>query len=268
MTRPWNLDFWKSGEWQVIDERLHDMEKDGAKYNPTRANLFRSLAMLHSDNVRVCLVGQDPYPDHRFATGLAFSIPREYGRDDFPGTLREIFAEYRSDLGHEVPSSGDLTGWVKQGVLLWNVIPSCTDGHSLSHDWTEYEYLNREVFRRLSDKGIVFAFLGSVAKRYVSFVEGDNNKIILTSHPSPRGSKFSHTPFRGSRLFSTINDHLNYLGLDPIDWRLDDGQGAGRSDVQRTTVDGSRVLENITGHDLGGHPREIAPRLYTPENWK
>jgi hypothetical protein len=71
-------------------------------------------------------------------------------------------------------------------------------------------------------------------------------------------------PFRGSRLFSTINDYLNQLGLDPIDWRLDDEAGTRNRDLQRSTLDGNRILENINGHDLGGHPRPVAPRVYTP----
>lgn len=265
MTRPWNLDYWKSGEWQVVDERLRDMERAGVRYNPIRANLFRSLASVSPSDCRVCLIGQDPYPAQRHATGLAFSVPRSIPVHDIPRTGREILAEYKRDLGYPVPSHCDLTRWVEQGVLLWNVIPSCTDGVSLSHDWPEYEPLNREVLGRLSEKGIVFVFFGAVAKRYADYVQGDNNRIILTSHPSPRGSRNSHTPFRGSRIFSTINDNLNSLGLDPIDWRLDDETGSGIRNLQGAAVDGSRVLENITGYDLGRSPRKIAPRVYTWE---
>lgn len=264
MTRPWNLDYWQSDDWYVVNDRLKMMERDHVRYNPRRVDLFRSLSSVSADNVRVVLAGQDPYPAHRHATGLAFSVPRSIPVADIPRTGREILGEYQRDLGYPLPSHCDLTRWVEQGALLWNVIPSCTDGISLSHDWDEYINLNREVFRRLSEKGIVFVFFGSVAKRYADCVQGNNNKVILTSHPSPRGSRNSHTPFRGSRIFSTINDHLNQLGLDPIDWRLDDEGSAGRSNVQGTTVDGSRVLENITGHELGGHPRPVAPRIYTP----
>lgn len=256
MTRPWNLNYWRTGEWQVCDERLHDLTKAGTQSNPARAHLFANLATVSVATCKVAIVGQDPYPQRKYATGHAFSIPEHIERSDFPPTLREIFAEYQRDLGYEVPRHGNLQRWVEQGVLLWNVIPSCTDGVSLSHDWVEYEGLNREVLGRLSDKGIVFAFLGGVAKRYVDVVNPGNNKIITTSHPSPRGSRNSRMPFNGSRLFSTINAHLNELGLDPIDWRLDD-DGSKRNvpvaSVQPTVV--GNILPNITGVSLGGLPK-------------
>lgn len=266
MTRPWNLNYWKSGEWQVCDERLHDLHKAGLGFNPVRAHLFNNLACVSVQHCRVAIIGQDPYPQHEFARGHAFSIPEHFTPGEYPPTLREIFAEYQRDLGYPIPPHGSLRRWIDEGVLLWNVIPTCTNGLSLSHDWVEYEPLNREVLGRLSDKGIVFAFLGGVAKRYLDVVNPGNNRIIATSHPSPRGSRSSRTPFNGSRLFSTINDKLNELGLDPIEWRLDDG-GSIR-DIQGTDMDGSRVLQNITGVDLGGQPRKIASRFYAPEEFQ
>lgn len=250
MRYPWNLDFWKSGEWQVINERLHDMERAGVRYNPSRADLFRSLSAVGSPGmVRVVLVGQDPYPQGKYCTGLAFSIPPQFLRVDFPPTLREIFAEYNRDLGYAVPSNGDLSPWVDQGVLLWNVIPSCENGRTLSHDWDEYQHLNREVFGLLSQRGIVFAFLGGVARRYAGCVTG-NNRIITTSHPSPRGSLNSKMPFNGSRLFTTINHHLTELGLDPIDWKLH--ATPGEKDIRGTNLGGGSILPNITGVSIPG----------------
>jgi len=115
------------------------------------------------------------------------------------------------------------------------------------------------VFRRLSEKGIVFALLGSVARRYANDVDLRNNKIILTSHPSPRGSNNSRMPFRGSRLFSTINDHLNQLGLDPIDWRLDDEE----RDSTASAVRGN-LLQNVSGVPLDGIKERAGPNYYVP----
>ena len=224
MIYPWKLDYWQSGEWQVANERLKDLEKAGIVYNPTRAELFRSLRVVQPGEVKVCIIGQDPYPDPAFATGIPFSIPRDIGQDRFPRTLVNIFKEYVADLGYPFPNHGDLTGWVSQGVLLWNAIPTCRSGVSLSHDWDgeEWRPLTKEIVTLLSDRGIVFCFLGSVAKRYLEFVNLDKNEVILTSHPSPRGTRFSKTPFEGSRLFSTINAKLISQGLTTIDWRLSD----------------------------------------------
>jgi uracil-DNA glycosylase len=227
----WDLDFFNSGEWQVCDERLKDLEKVNRKihttehnpgdgYNPGRENLFRALRLTPASDVRVAIIGQDPYPTREFATGLAFSIPAAVAPEFFPLTLQIIFKEYCSDLGLPLPSKGNLDGWAERGVLLWNAIPSCGSGKSLSHDWNEWKYLTTEIIRTLSKRGIVFAFLGQVAKQYAKDVDPRNNQTILTSHPSPRGNNSSKTPFLGSRLFSTINDKLVSNGQAAIDWKL------------------------------------------------
>lgn len=222
---PWSLDYWQSGEYQVAREKLDDEEKAGFTVNPPRKSMFEALRRVPQRDVRVAIIGQDPYPDSRMATGMAFSIPHEFGSREFPATLRSIFAEYVSDLGYNSPNHGDLSKWAAQGVLLWNAIPSCRAGVSLSHDWPgqEWSYLTREIVRRLSTQGVVFAFLGSVARRYTKDVEPSHGAVILeTSHPSPRGNLNSRNPFRGSRLFSTINAKLVENGIEPIDWRIDD----------------------------------------------
>lgn len=259
MTRPWNLDFWKSGECQVVDERLKDMEKAhgfrttgnvGRPFCPDRSDIYRALALTHPDDVRVAIIGQDPYPDPALATGLAFSVPPEISKEHYPPTLRCLLTEYSADLGYPFPSSGDLTRWASQGVLLWNQIPTCRTGVSLSHDWTEYVYLTREIVQRLSKKGIVFALLGAVARRSLPDIDLTKNEIIITSHPSPRGSYSSKTPFLRSRLFSTINDKLISNGLDPVDWRLDVPAKASTSEEGIQGPGVVRVLPNITGVEL------------------
>lgn len=223
----WELDFFNSGEWQVCDERLKDIEKVSRRigrsgYNPGRSQLFRSLRSLPSDEVRCAIIGQDPYPNPEFATGLAFDVGPGLLPGQYPPTLKTFLGEYSTDLGLPVPSKGDLSGWntPKGGVLLWNAIPSCRSGLSLSHDWPEWACLTKEIVTVLATKGIVFALLGQVARRSVSAISTSNNHIIVTSHPSPRGSMASRNPFIGSRLFSTINDKLSDQGLEVIDWKL------------------------------------------------
>lgn len=228
----WDLSFFNSGEWQVIDERLKDLEKvnrrihtdtfdPGDGYNPGRRELFKALRLIPSGEVRCCIIGQDPYPDSSFATGVAFSIGEDKGGpSNWPPTLRTFLNEYRTDLGLPLPRSGNLDKWSERGVLLWNAIPSCRSGKSLSHDWEEYSFLTREIIRILAKKGIVFALLGQVARRYLSDIDCVNNLVIVSSHPSNRSAKSGNTPFIGSRLFSTINDKLNSHALEPIAWRL------------------------------------------------
>lgn len=221
----WNLDYFNTGEWQVVDERLKDLEKVNRRigregYNPGRTNLFRSLRLSPLEEVRVAIIGQDPYPSAAHATGVAFSIPRDIPSDAYPQTLKTIFNEYCSDLHYPWPSVGSLEDWCESGVLLWNAVPSTKTSHSLSQDWVEWEPLTREIVTKLSDRGVVFALLGQVARRYHHLIDSRNNHVILTSHPSPRGSLNARSPFQGSRLFSTINDRLVNNGQEIIDWKL------------------------------------------------
>lgn len=222
----WDLKFFNSGEWQVANERLKDLEKinrpvsDG--YCPGRSNLFAALRAIARDDVRVAIIGQDPYPNPKLATGLAFSIPSSVAQSEWPPTLKTFLTEYSTDLRLPLPSSGDLVRWTERGVLLWNAIPSCGSGQSLSHDWPDqaWDYLTREIVATLAEKGITFALLGQVARRYLDGISVLNNNVLCTSHPSPRGSFNSKSPFVGSRLFSSINDKLNDNGQEPIEWRL------------------------------------------------
>jgi len=219
MKKLWNLKYWDSGEWQVIGERLDDSEKLGKSYCPLRNHLFEGLRILNPDSTRVCLLGQDPYPSKAYATGVAFSIPRDCRT--FPPTLENIFKEYSEDLHYPIPTSGDLTPWCKRGVLLWNCIPSVYCAKTLSHFcWTEWHLLTEEIIDTLDKTNhVVFGCLGSVARDFF-YKNARQSDVIVCSHPSPRGNKNSNTPFLGSRLFSTINAKLCEQGLEPIDWRL------------------------------------------------
>lgn len=248
MIQQWSdLKYWKSGEWQVIEDRLSQYPKVRGDHliqmNPLRQYLFAALELVEFQNVKVAIFGQDPYPDHKLATGVAFSIPFGVPQEDFPPTLRNILREFCSDLGYPYPDHGNLEAWsTREGVLLWNVIPSCEEGKSLSHDWSEWSFLTSEIVSELGCKDVVLVFLGGVARRFTSIVrdttdepdpwelknkgfvkvDREQNAVILEySHPSPRGSLNSRTPFIGSRMFSTINDKLvNELGLPPVNWRL------------------------------------------------
>jgi uracil-DNA glycosylase len=228
------LSYWQSGEWQVVEERLSDMDKSGKLYNPERQLLFAALDSVPLEKVKVCIIGQDPYPQGRYATGLAFSIPK--AATSHPPTLSTVLREYEDDLHLPYPKNGNLEKWASQGVLLWNAIPSCEVGKSLSHDWVEWKALTQEIIQRLSDKGgIVFVCLGGVAReaahkviigddgkpRRVCIVDTLRNDFITTSHPSPRGNLNSKVPFSGSRIFSTINAYLCKRGKAPVDWKLE-----------------------------------------------
>jgi len=264
MTHPWSsMKWWDSGERQAAEEKLDDDIRAGHLCTPERRSLYRSLSVTPEPNVRVAIIGQDPYPTAGMATGVAFSVPREVSRDAWPQTLRIILAEYASDLGYCLPGNGDLTGWADKGVLLWNAIPVCRVGKSLSCDYEEWNYLTGEIIDRLSARGIVFALLGGIAQRFESRIGAVDNRVIRVSHPSPRGIRSSNTPFTGSRLFSTINAKLVELGKEKIDWELKD-EPPRKSDLQGTQLGGGNVLPNVTGANLGGLKKQgTSPNIYT-----
>jgi uracil-DNA glycosylase len=215
--RNWPLKFWKTGEYQVVKEKLHEC-RDGNTfrdlYCPGRLNLFRELSLLRPEQVKVVIVGQDPYPDPLLATGVAFSIPRSVS--SFPGSLVNIFKEYTDDLDYSTPEHGDLTKWLEEGVLLWNAFPTCAIGRPSSHHWCEWECLTSEIINHLDAQKCVFVFLGRVAQAFADECS-EPERTIKTSHPSPLGA---NKGFLGSRIFSRTNWILKNLGKDPIDWRL------------------------------------------------
>ena len=257
------LDFWNSEEWKDIQERLDVREHLGLRSNPRRDLMFKCLDCVPFEDCKVCFVGQDPYPLHRYCTGIAFSIP--VTETKWPSALCQLFAEYTSDLGtanamersvqpkYTTPKTGDLTKWCDQGVLMINSTWTCSDRASLSHYNWPWNYLTQEIIERLAAKpqGCVFVFLGARAREFVQYVDpdsrvsipsvvkrngleyfdvyptGERNFIIETSHPSPRAytgkrvRPIDWTPFKGSRIFTTINQYLIWLHHTPIDWRLE-----------------------------------------------
>jgi len=213
----WPLKFWKTGEYQVIKEKLHDLRDPSSGrdlYCPGHLNLFRELSLLRPEQVRVVIVGQDPYPDPVLACGIAFSIPRHV--KNFPGSLVNIFKEYSDDLGFDTPSCGDLTQWSEEGVLLWNAFPTTAIGRPAAHHWCEYRELTDEVLRTVDDQKSVFVFLGRVAQTFAGNCS-EPERTICTSHPAPLGANHG---FLGSRIFSRTNRLLTELGKKPINWRL------------------------------------------------
>lgn len=221
--KPWPfLDYWNSGEWQVVDERLKDLKKKGIFFNPEKESLFRALELCPLEKTRVIIIGQDPYPQSRFATGVAFSVPVTC--NEWPPTLQALLQEYQDDLHYPPPKSGNLDLWSSNGVLMWNAIPSCETGKSKSHDWSEWMFLTKEIITRLAEReATVFAFIGSRAREYIKFLpEEDRKDAICTAHPSPKAiGNRNYKAFSGCRLFTRLNGKLTEQGLSPINWRLE-----------------------------------------------
>jgi uracil-DNA glycosylase len=211
----WDLNYWSSDAWYVAHDKLRWMNA----VCPAKKDIFKALETLDPTSVKVAIIGQDPYPALGMATGIAFSIPPWIKKTQWPPTFNNFIEEYRFDTGFPEPATGDLSPWVTRGVFLWNAIPTCSLGRPLSHRWAEWVPLTTEIISKLSELRIVFVLLGGVAREYSVCVKPPS-VCLEYSHPSPRGSMNSKRPFKGSRLFTTVNAKLKELGKSPIDWRL------------------------------------------------
>lgn len=197
-----------------IGNRLRDEMKSGHAYAPTGEQIFRALQMP-LDAVKVLILGQDPYPTPGHAVGLAFSVHPDL--PVLPASLRNIFAELRTDIGCALPKSGDLSGWVQQGVLLLNRTLTVRVGEARSHYKLGWEQITLHAIQCLAAKNPNFVSIlwGSDAQSVAQFL--DSSRVIASVHPSPLSA---HRGFFGSKPFSKANDMLLDAGLAPIDWCL------------------------------------------------
>jgi uracil-DNA glycosylase len=186
----------------------------GRTYLPAGPDVLRAFQQPF-DDVRVLIVGQDPYPTPGMPIGLSFAVAPEVRR--LPGSLVNIFQELQSDLGVPRPSNGDLTPWTRQGVLLLNRALTTRPNSPGSHRDKGWEEVTEQAIRALAerDKPLVSILWGRDARNLRPHL--DRYPVIESAHPSPRSADRG---FFGSRPFSRANDHLARQGAAPVDWRL------------------------------------------------
>lgn len=180
--------------------------------NPKYENIFKTFR-VRPEEVKAVIVGQDPYPNSEDALGLAFSVRKD--RKVLPGSLRNIKKELESDLKIPINSSGDLTPWLNQGVMLLNRILTTKNGESLSHKGVGWEEFTELVIKKLSNRNIIFILWGSSAQSLSKFIPDE--KVILGVHPSPLSA---NRGFFGSKPFSRTNEKLALLGQEIINWEI------------------------------------------------
>lgn len=188
----------------------------GRGYYPPAAEVFNALALTPFDAVRVVVLGQDPYHGPGQAMGLCFSV-REGVRQ--PPSLQNIFRELADDVGAPLPTSGDLTPWARQGVLLLNAVLTVSPRRAGSHAGKGWERFTDRAVRELSDRrdGIVFLLWGRYAHEKGEIVDRSRHHVLTAAHPSPYSAA---SGFFGCRHFSQANAFLEAAGGRPIDWRL------------------------------------------------
>ncbi|WP_185859191.1 uracil-DNA glycosylase [Blattabacterium cuenoti] len=182
---------------------------------PKKENIFSSLKYCHFQELKVVILGQDPYYKENQADGLCFSVPNGV---PFPPSLRNIFIEIKNCFNNSFPSSGSLIHWAKQGVLLLNSILTVRKGCPVSHKNMGWEFFTDQIIKTVSNekKNIVFLLWGKYAQKKIFLINSFHNHYILkTSHPSPFSA---HLGFFGSRHFLKTNEFLDKKGKKPIIW--------------------------------------------------
>ncbi|KMS91033.1 uracil-DNA glycosylase [Streptomyces regensis] len=186
----------------------------GRTYLPAGEHILRAFQQPFAD-VRVLIVGQDPYPTPGHPIGLCFAVAPDVR--PLPKSLINIYKEYCEDLGHPMPSNGDLTPWTRQGVLLLNRALTVQPGKPNSHQGKGWEEITEQAIRALAarEEPLVAILWGSNARKLKPLIGAE--RCIESVHPSPLSA---HNGFFGSRPFSRANELLQAQGSAPIDWRL------------------------------------------------
>lgn len=184
------------------------------KIYPPPANVFQAFELCPFDNVRVVIVGQDPYHGQGQANGLSFAVNEGV---TIPPSLKNIFKEIKADLGVDPLPSGDLSRWAEQGVLLLNSVLTVVASTPTSHKGKGWELFTDAVIQALNarKKNVVYMLWGRYAQEKGGVVDTDNNLVLTSGHPSP----FSASLFFGNHHFGRCNEYLKAYGMESIDWR-------------------------------------------------
>ena len=180
---------------------------------PEPKNIFNAFNLCPLNQVKVVIIGQDPYHEPGQAHGLCFSV---LPPTPLPPSLQNIYKEIESDIGKKSVTNGDLTSWATQGVLLLNSTLTVQAHLAASHAGRGWEQFTDAVIRVLSAReNIVYILWGSFAQKKASFVDENKNLILKSAHPSPLSA---YRGFFGNHHFSRTNDYLIQCGKTPIDW--------------------------------------------------
>lgn len=207
-------EFNKSYFRELNNKIIEDYEKHICY--PTMTNIYNAFRLSSFEDTKVLILGQDPYHNPKQAMGLAFSVPKGVA---IPPSLVNIYKEYNNDLGYEIPKSGDLTKWGKQGVLLLNAILSVRENQPLSHKDYGWMTFTDEIIKMLNKKSspVIFVLWGSFARNKKGLITNKNHLIIENVHPSPLSA---YRGFFNSKPFTKINEFLLSTNQKPIAFNL------------------------------------------------
>ena len=202
--------------WHKLANFLAQLQQTDKIIYPQQAHWFAALEATTPENVRVVILGQDPYHGPGQAHGLSFSVPEGVA---IPPSLSNIYREIKRDLGLPVPLKGNLLQWAKQGVLLLNAVLTVERKRAGSHRAQGWENFTDAIIQKLASHyaHIVFMLWGSYAQGKIKFIEQDRHCVLQSPHPSPLSA---HRGFIGNRHFSAANQYLEQHGRGTIDWQI------------------------------------------------
>lgn len=208
-------DEFQSPYFSKLKEFLVQETSSRSIYPPGKL-IFNAFDHTPFENIKVVILGQDPYHGSGQAHGLCFSVPPGIKP---PPSLVNIFKELKSDLGMEIPLSGNLEAWADQGVLLLNATLTVRAGEAGSHQKQGWETFTDAVIGKISQQksAVVFLLWGRYAQAKEDLVEGEKHLVLKAAHPSPFSA---YNGFFGCRHFSKANEFLISRGIDPVDWTL------------------------------------------------
>jgi len=184
---------------------------------PDMHDIFNALKTTAYSDIKVVILGQDPYHEPGQAHGLCFSVKKGVTP---PPSLKNIYKEIKDELGFDIPSHGELTKWAKQGVLLLNTVLTVRKGQANSHKNMGWEIFTDTVISKINEreKPVVFLLWGGNAKQKTKLITNPQHKILTSVHPSPLSA---YGGFFGCGHFKAANDFLESIGETPIDWSID-----------------------------------------------
>lgn len=206
---------WSSEGFHKFYDNILNLYKTETIF-PAKENIFNALKLTSYEDVKVVIIGQDPYFNVGKAHGLSFSVPDNI---PIPPSLQNIYKELEADLNIKRAKSGNLTKWAKEGVLLLNAILTVEKDKAASHKNLGWELLTDYIIKviNLKEEPVVFILWGSFARAKKSLITNKKHLIIESTHPSPFAC---YNGFLGSKPFSKANDFLIKNNIKPIDWDL------------------------------------------------
>ena len=201
---------------QELRNFLKEEKAAGKVIYPPSPLIFNAFNHTPFEQVRVVIIGQDPYHGDSQAHGLSFSVPNGIA---LPPSLLNIYKEIAADLGIKMSRNGDLTPWAEQGVLLLNATLTVEQGKAGAHQGKGWEAFTDSAIAALNEHrdGLVFVLWGSYAQKKGAFIDESKHLVLKSVHPSPLSA---HRGFFGNHQFSQINQHLAQQGQSPINWQL------------------------------------------------